>query len=144
MRIINIPTTASSPTTDDYIGIDGSANGTRKFKLFNWIIDHYFSKTDTIPVANGGTGATTAANARTNLGTDPIKVTGTISGTITTVNDPRITSDMEIPGNAIVLGTPSAITSKIDWQTGNGFLKLTTTVATNASSTFTAYVSHVR
>ena len=144
MRILNIPNSTTSPSTDDYVGVDGSVNGTRKIKLFNWIYDHYFAKTDTIPVANGGTGATTAAAARTNLQTAPITVTGTISGAITTVNDSRITSDMEIPGNAIVLGTPSAITSKIDWQTGNGFLKLTTTVATNQSSTFVAYLSEVR
>ena len=142
MRILNIPTSTSSPSTDDYIGIDGSANGTRKIKLFNWIYDHYFAKTDTIPVANGGTGATTAAAARTNLQTAPIKVIGTISGATTTVSKTGITADMEVTD--LVLGTPSAITAAIGWQTLSGQLKLTTTVATNQSSTFVAYVSEVR
>lgn len=142
MRILNIPTSTTSPSSDDYIGIDGSANGTRKIKLFTWIYDHYFAKTDTIPVANGGTGATSAAAARANLQTAPIKVTGTISGTTTTVSKTGITADMEVID--LVLGTPSAITAAIGWQTLSGQLKLTTTVATNQSSTFVAYLSEVR
>lgn len=93
---------------------------------------------DYIAVDNGTNGT------RKTYARQVIKVTGTISGTITTVNDPRITSDMEIPGNAIVLGTPSAITAAIGWQTLSGQLKLTTTVATNQSSTFVAYLSEVR
>lgn len=142
MRILNIPTSTSSPSSDDYIGIDGSVNGTRKIKLFNWIYDHYFAKTDTIPLANGGTGATSAAAARTNLQTKPIKVTGTISGSTTTISKTGITSDFEVIGYS--LGTPSAITSAINWSTGSGTITLTTTVASGASSTITLYLLETR
>ena len=142
MRILNIPTSTTSPSSDDYIGIDGSANGTRKIKLFNWIYDHYFAKTDTIPVANGGTGATSAAAARTNLQTMPIKVTGTISGATTTISKTGITSDFVVVGYE--LGTPSAITSAINWSTGSGTITLTTTVASGASSTITLYLLETR
>ena len=142
MRILNIPTSTTSPSSDDYIGIDGSANGTRKIKLFNWIYDHYFAKTDTVPVANGGTGATSASAARTNLQTEPIKATGTISGSTTTISKTGITSDFEVIGYS--LGTPSAITSVINWSTGSGTITLTTTVASGASSTITLYLLETR
>ena len=142
MRILNIPTSTTSPSSDDYIGIDGSANGTRKIKLFNWIYDHYFAKTDTIPVANGGTGATSASAARTNLQTMPIKATGTISGATTTISKAGVTSDFEVIGYS--LGTSSAITSAINWSTGSGTITLTTTVASGASSSITLYLMETR
>lgn len=67
MRISGIANTAATPADDDYIAIDGTTNGTRKFGFFSWLASHYFGKTEIVPVANGGTGASTASDARANL-----------------------------------------------------------------------------
>ena len=73
------------------------------------------------------------------VNTEPVKVTGTISGSTTTLTKSSITSTMEVIGYS--LGTPSSITSSIGWTTANGSITLTTTVALGESSTITLYLS---
>ena len=68
MRISGIANTAETPTTGDYIAIDGSANGTRKFALFAWLISHFVGKSDVMDIAHGGTNADNASDAVDNLG----------------------------------------------------------------------------
>ena len=57
-----------------------------------------FGSGDTVPVINGGTGATTAGDARTNLGLGDAatKNVGTTSGTVAAGNDSRL-SDARTP-----------------------------------------------
>ena len=68
MRISGIANTAATPADSDYIGIDGSENGTRKFALFTWLKDTFVKKVDVSTVAQGGTGANNGADACGNLG----------------------------------------------------------------------------
>jgi hypothetical protein len=83
----------STPTSGDFWRnsgslkfYNGSATKTLAFTDSN-ITGTASNVTGTVAIANGGTGATTAADARTNLGGLTRKTTGTNSaGTTTTVN----------------------------------------------------------
>lgn len=53
---------------EEYIYVAGSVNDFEKIGETSIDLSNYVQKTDTIAVEHGGTGATSAANARTNLG----------------------------------------------------------------------------
>jgi hypothetical protein len=79
--------------------------------------------TGTLPVANGGTGATTATAALTNLGAAPI-ASPTFTGTVTA---------------PIYASTPQALTdgTTIDWNPANG-LNASVTLGGNRTLSFTS------
>lgn len=77
IRIKNIVTTAATPDSDDFLAIDGTTNGTRKLAAGTMTGQNASAVAITggtvvgitdLAVADGGTGAGTAADARTNLG----------------------------------------------------------------------------
>jgi len=72
-----------------------------------------FTSTDTIPIANGGTGATTAAAARTALGV----AYGTTAGTVAQGNDSRLSTIDGRSGGT--LSTPSLFTGANAGNAGN-------------------------
>lgn len=77
-RINAITNTATAYTTDDYIPIDGTANGTRKLPLSSFYsspnaVSLTTQVTGVLPQANGGTGQTT-------LGAGTIIATGSTTG----------------------------------------------------------------
>jgi hypothetical protein len=84
-RIKDITNTAASVASDAYLAIDGTSNGTEKITRDNFrqdTADAFVAAPGTynlaplsggaVEVAKGGTGATTAAGARTNLGVNGI------------------------------------------------------------------------
>lgn len=75
-------------------------NGTSGARTF--LVLKHFTDADTIPVANGGTGATTAAAARTNLGLKGAAVldVGTSAGTVAAGNDARLVNAASQTGSA--------------------------------------------
>lgn len=81
---IDLTLTPSTPTATNYkifkVRITG-AKGSRTFS-----VRQVFTNTDIVPVANGGTGATTAAAARTALGV----AYGTTAGSVCQGNDLRL------------------------------------------------------
>lgn len=67
-RIKDLSTTATSTATDDFLGIDGTTNGTRKLSARNptfsgAVSAGSLSLTTALPLGSGGTGATTQAGA---------------------------------------------------------------------------------
>lgn len=73
-----------------------------------------FSSADVVPLANGGTGATTAAAARTNLGLKGASIldVGTAAGTVAAGNDSRLIGALQPTGGnvngSLVLNAPGA------------------------------------
>lgn len=82
--------------------------------------------TGTVALANGGTGATTAANARTNLGLGTAAVMTGPSGTIVGTTDTqtlinKTLTSPTIDGTTIISKVSGA---SVTWQGGNDFLTL--------------------
>jgi len=94
------------------------------------------SVTGTLPIANGGTGATTAAAGLTNLGAAPI-ASPTFTGTVTTgaINAGAITATSVTA--AIYASTPQALTagSAISWNPALG-LNASVTLDQNSTLNF--------
>ncbi|WP_244947176.1 pyocin knob domain-containing protein [Atlantibacter hermannii] len=82
-----IPDTATDPNYKIYKVLVVGAKGARTFS-----VRQVFTNTDVVPVANGGTGATTPAGGRTalELGTAAIRNTGTAAGTIPVLGTTKI------------------------------------------------------
>jgi hypothetical protein len=97
---------------NDFLSIEHNADGTQK----------------TVPVAKGGTGATDATTARTNLGlgTAATKNTGTTAGTVAAGDDSRITGAVQTSLNL------SDLTNTTTARTNLGL----GTAATTASSDY--------
>jgi len=96
-----------------------------------------------VAIAEGGTGATTAATARANLHAldeafAPIWISGTISSLPATFSDSRIPADTtttETHCFGIELGTPSAVTSDLTFTTTQGNVVISGTLASGGSTT---------
>lgn len=105
-----------------------------------------FTGTPAAPTASASTDTTqiaTTAFTHDAIEADRIlKVSGTISGSTTTISNASITSTMEVVQMAF--GTPSALTSAVSWTTATGSITLTTTVATGQTSTVTIYLAETR
>ncbi len=68
IRIKDLPTTASSSSSTDFLALDGSGNGTRKLNAFSPSFGGALSAASAsfstaLPLTSGGTGATTQAGA---------------------------------------------------------------------------------
>lgn len=68
IRIKDLPTTASSSSSTDFLALDGSVSGTRKLNAFSPSFGGALSAasasfTTALPLTSGGTGATTQAGA---------------------------------------------------------------------------------
>ena len=102
--------------------------------------DTYFP----LSVANGGTGADNAADARTNLaaGQDPILFSTTLSNLPASFIKSGVTSTMRVIGYEI--GTPSALTSALTWNTFDGSITFNGSLATGQSTSIKLYLSETR
>lgn len=100
------------------VGSGGTNHGLYSYKLAKWIVYADGSNvycngtatnvTGTVTVAHGGTGATTAAAARTNLG---VAVTSLYSGSLTGSNS--CTFNYGNYNFYIIIGTPASSSSKV-------------------------------
>lgn len=139
LRMLDGTNTIYSDGTTNYVIFNSGASSLGKaYELF-------FKKTDTIPVSNGGTGATSASGARTNLevpsktgegasGTWGISISGN-AATATNISSATPTLSIGIESSAITVKTNNtgslgsnnlAIRSALDfrwydtnWQIGN-------------------------
>ena len=59
IRINALATTATSSASDDYIAIDGAANGTRKLSVYSPSFGGNLTVSGVSTIGSGGTGATT-------------------------------------------------------------------------------------
>ncbi|HAI49277.1 MAG TPA: hypothetical protein DCM53_05835, partial [Enterobacteriaceae bacterium] len=97
-----IPDTATDPNYKIYKVLVVGAKGARTFS-----VRQVFTNTDVVPVANGGTGATTPAGGRTalGLGNSATRNVGSASGTVAAGDDSRL--------NTVGGKTGGSITSSI-------------------------------
>lgn len=92
-----IPDTATDPNYKIYKALVVGAKGARTFS-----VRQVFTNTDVVPVANGGTGATTPGGARSalQLGDSATKNIGTGAGTVAAGDDSRIVNAASAKGSS--------------------------------------------
>ncbi|WP_313486474.1 pyocin knob domain-containing S74 family peptidase [Atlantibacter hermannii] len=92
-----IPDTTSNANYRIFEVLSVGAKGARTFS-----VRQLFTSTDVVPVANGGTGATTPAGARSalQLGDSATKYVGTTAGTVAAGDDYRIKDAASVKGAA--------------------------------------------
>lgn len=128
------PSTQASIFRGNYIEIvgKGSSNNSRSnARTLDWSGNETLAGGLTlgVPLAitDGGTGATTAAAARTNLGCAVGHITASLASLPTTINKTWLTANHRVIN--CVLGTPSAITSDLTWTTSAGSIVLSGTMS---------------
>ena len=115
--------TAGAVTYPNTHGSTGQVLSTTGSGTLTWVAPNANSLSGTVAVANGGTGATTATGALTNLGAAPL-ASPTFTGTVT---------------SPIYASTPQALTdaTTIVWNPANG-LNASVTLGGNRTLSFTA------
>jgi hypothetical protein len=115
--------TAGTVTYPNTHGTTGQVLSTTGSGTLTWVAPSASSLSGTVAVANGGTGATTASGALTNLGAAPI-ASPTFTGTVTA---------------PIYASTPQALTdaATINWNPASG-LNASVTLAGNRTLSFTS------
>ncbi|MBB3323571.1 pyocin knob domain-containing S74 family peptidase [Atlantibacter sp. RC6] len=118
-----IPDTATDSNYKIYKVLVVGAKGSRNFS-----IRQVFTNTDTVPVANGGTGGTTQASARNGLGlgNSSTRNVGTAAGTVAAGDDARLNS-LEGKSGGTMLGqivnTPSTAQGETKTAPYNTFIQ---------------------
>jgi hypothetical protein len=114
--------TAGAVTYPNTHGSSGQVLSTTGNGTLTWVAPTASSLSGTVAIVNGGTGATTATGALTNLGAAPI-ASPTFTGTVTA---------------PIYASTPQALTdaATIDWNPANG-LNASVTLGGNRTLNFT-------
>lgn len=90
-----------------------------------------------IAIAQGGTGATTAAGARTSLGVIPATEKGAADGVATLDADTKLTPEQGTSGIvSVTTARALALTDKSNFLTANSESAITVTIPTNATVAF--------
>ena len=134
--VIGAASQAANPQTYShdtvYIGTDGCLySGGQKV----------FASGDTVPIANGGTGAITADDARTNLEIGVHRVTFSgISSLPQTISDPKVLEAMEI--TTIEVSNPAAMASAWTVTPADGSVTLSGSMVSGKTTNVIVKLSH--